>query len=930
MTAVEFRVLGDIEARVGDRPMDLGHARQRCVLVSLLIEANKPVSADQLLERIWGDRLPHRARGTLYSYLSRLRQVLESAEGVGIIRRSGGYVLVIEPEAVDLHRFHRLVAQARDGGDEHRALDLFGQALRLWRGEAFAGLDSPWLSGVRGTLERERLAAELDRNDLELKFGRHTDLLSGLSASAEAHPLDERLAGQLMLALYRCGRQADALEVFRSTRRRLAGELGIDPGPELTGLHQRILRGDEDLATPATRGPTGRNDLPGDIGDFTGRGAEVDRLLAAVAAGTGGSAMTVSIDGMAGVGKTTLAVHAARLLAGRYPDAQLFITLHGQADEQRPTDPLAALGTLLDAIGVPDSQIPDELEARSALWRAKLADRAALVVLDNVADAAQVRALLPGTANCLTLITSRRRLVDLEASCVVSLDVLSSVDAVALFTGIVGAERADAEPGVVAEAVELCGRLPLAIRIAASRLRTRPSWTVRRLADRLRKGQRRLAELAAGDRSVAAAFTLSYKHLSAGQQRLFRLLGLHRGPDIDPCAAAALADVDVYVAEDLLQDLVDVHLLQEPVSGRYQFHDLLREHAKNIGREIESEAEQEAALARVVDYYLHTAYAGERLMNPHAQPIELARPAPGCAPFPLTERAAARVWFDTEHGCLLAQQQLAAEHGWHAKVWQLAWVMSTFHLWRGHRLDDLTMWQAGLEAAERIGDPVVCALAHRYLGSACQRAGRPVEALEHLRRSLALAEQIGNVRAQATAHRYLAVAWAHQGDEELRARHINRALRLFQDLGDPSAEADLLNAMGWHDAQLGNYQSARRYCERALELNREHPNGQAEAATLDSLGHIAHHTGEHAEALGYLGDALVLFREAGNIVGQAIVLTHLGETQVALGHVEQARQAWGQALDLYQTQHRTQEPQRRLRDLLSTLDQQPDPPGAGI
>jgi DNA-binding SARP family transcriptional activator/tetratricopeptide (TPR) repeat protein len=607
---VEFRLFGGVEARVDGEPVDLGHARQRCVLAALLVEANQVVSVEQLTERVWAEHPPSSARNALHGYLGRLRTALGAAPGAEIGRHSGGYLLAVDRQAVDLHRFRGLLDKAR-AADDRRALECYRRAFQLWRGDLFAGLDTAWLDTVRAEVDEERLAAELDYTDVRLRCGQHAELLPALTGQAQTRPLDERLSAQLMLALYRSGRQAEALAHYEAARLRLADELGADPNPQLRELHQRILRGDPTLAL-ADAVP--RNDLPGDVADFTGRAEEVRQLLDAApeSAGAGMTVVISAIDGMAGIGKTTLALRAAHQLASRYPDGQLFVDLHGHTEGRRPVEPAGALASLLTAVGVPIEQIPDSVEDRASRWRAELARRNVLVVLDNAATPTQVRPLLPGTAGSLTLITSRRRLAELDVSCSVSLDLLPAADAITLFTRIVGQQRVGAEPDAVAEVARLCGYLPLALRIAAARLRARPAWSVGHLLDRLGAEQRRLAELATGDRSVAAAFALSYHQLTPELQRLFRLLGLVPGPHWDAHLAAALTDTTVADAEEGLEQLLDVHLLTQPAPGRYQLHDLLREHANTIAVREESPERRDAAMDRMLGYYRAAGAAAVR------------------------------------------------------------------------------------------------------------------------------------------------------------------------------------------------------------------------------------------------------------------------------------------------------------------------------
>jgi tetratricopeptide (TPR) repeat protein len=657
-------------------------------------------------------------------------------------------------------------------------------------------------------------------------------------------------------------------------------------------------------ARPVTVRPAAavRNDLPGDIADFAGREPELSRLLS-VRDGVAHTAPTAvvieAIDGMAGIGKTTLAIHAAHRLAGHYRDAQLFIDLHGHTCGQAPTTPAAALDTLLRALGVTADRIPHETDARAALWRAELAGRSILVVLDNAAEAAQVRPLLPGSPGTLLLITSRRRLIDLEAVHTLSLDVLPEATSIALFSGIVGDDRPAAEPDAVRDVVALCGHLPLAIRIAAARLRTRPVWTVAHLADRLRQAGRPLAELSAGDRSVAAAFALSYGHLDAARQRMFRLLGLNPGPDIDVPAAAALAAVDPAEAERLLESLVDDHLLQQPATGRFRFHDLVRQHAQATALADEPEPARTAALRRLIGFHLQTGHRGSRLLDQQHPPIDVGEPPPGCVPAPLPDDTAAMTWFDGNHQNVLAARQAAEDAGWDMWVWQLAWTLDNFHYRRGHLQANITSWLAGLAAAERLGDVAVQARAHRRLGLVYGPFGMPAEALHHLNRSLALAGEIGDTLGQAGVHFVLALHWTNEKDDERALEHATSAQELYGDLEDGKWESRAFALIGACLSRLGRHEEARCHAESGLAMCREGNDVYGEADALDSLAAIAGETGDHGEAMEQSRHALSLWRHLDNTYRQAGTLAAMGDAHQALGHPDQALEAWYQAVDLY-------------------------------
>ncbi len=561
---MQFHLLGVVDAVSGDHEVSLGHARQRCVLAVLLVEANRFVSVDQLMDRVWGDTPPQRGREALYSYLSRLRTVFSTETDVTIERQSRGYMLTVDAASVDLHQFRHLIDDARAANEDTRALTLFDQARRLWRGTPFADLDTPWLASVRATMEIERQAAELDRTDAALRCGQHAQLLAELTTRAAQLPFDERIAGQLMLALARTGRQAEALSAYQHTRQALLDHLGLEPGLELRHLHQRILTGDTQLVTPTPTEPAppaARPDLvvpfqlPADTIRFTGRTKHLAALLdldpGAEHPDNPGDPATVvvtAVEGMAGIGKTALAVHAAHRLADQFPDGVLFTDLRGFTPEVAPTKPELVLDQLLRGLGVPGPQIPPDLEGRIGLYRSVLARRRVLIVLDNAADETQLQPLLPATPTCRVIVTSRRRLAGLDDAIHLTLPVLNPVEAAGLFRSLVGNLAGPADQATIDQIAALCGRLPLAIRIAAARLRLAPAGSpatlCAELKDALGTGAG-LEWLSDGHRAIGAALAVSYRNLTADQQHAFRLAGLHPGASVEPYATAALADTTV-------------------------------------------------------------------------------------------------------------------------------------------------------------------------------------------------------------------------------------------------------------------------------------------------------------------------------------------------------------------------------------------------
>ena len=596
----EFRLLGPVEVHAAGRAVDIGPARQQGVLAALLCDVNRPVSVDHVVERVWGEsRLPERPRNAVYTYVSLLNRSLADVAPV-IVRRTHGYMIELDDAQLDLHRFRSLVEKARTARDG--AVALFEQAFALWRGEALPVLDTPWAESTRRALEAERIAAESELMDVQLSLGRHATLLAALAERCAASPLDERLAGQLILALFRSGRQADALHHYHRIRRQLAEELGTEPGHPLQLLYQRILTDDPALvvhgadplpnpATPLrlTAGPAALRQLPADVHGFVGRGDELDRLDALLDESQGiesGRGVVAAVCGAAGVGKTALAVHWAHGVADRFPDGQLYANLRGfDADRQMRTAG-EVIRDFLDTLGVPPASIPATLDARAALYRSMLAGKRILVVLDNARDSDQVRPLLPGAATAFTLVTSRDQLISLIATHgarPLAVDLLTRSEARELLAWRLGDGPAAAHPGAVSEIVAACAGLPLALTIAAARAQ-RTGFPLDALAAELRTDGQRLDVLDGGDPAsqVRAVFSWSYDTLSPRAARLFRLLAIDPGSDIAFGAALSLAGLSARELRRLLGELTRASLLIERAPGHYACHDLLLAYAREL------------------------------------------------------------------------------------------------------------------------------------------------------------------------------------------------------------------------------------------------------------------------------------------------------------------------------------------------------------
>jgi DNA-binding SARP family transcriptional activator/tetratricopeptide (TPR) repeat protein len=969
--AIEFRLLGEVRASVNGQPIDLGHARQRCVLAALLVDVNRVVPVDQLLDRIWAQRPPQRSRTTLSSYLSRLRQALAATSEVSLTRRDGGYMIAGEPMTIDLHRFRRLVGEARTDEDPARAAELFAEALRLWRGEAFAALETPWLTSVRQALDLERHAAELDRIDLALALGDHAVVLADVSRLAAAHPFDERVAGQAMLALYRCGRQADALFRYDEVRRRLAAELGADPSPPLRALHQRILTSDPTLAgpdaatatvlhgrsradpvprghhrgtadpidaidppaavnPPAAAGPTQAIDQPAAGGpasvagpteaagptvaprqlpppprSFTGRThelAELDSILAAAAPDRSPTTVVISaVSGTAGVGKTALALHWAHRVADRFPDGQLYVNLRGFDPGGSVMTVAEAVRGFLDALEVPPHRLPGGLDAQIGLYRSLTARRRMLVVLDNARDTAQVRPLLPGGPGCLVVVTSRDRLTGLvaaEGAQPVSLDLLTEYEAWDLLAERVGADRVAAEPGAATDIIERCARLPLALTIAAARAATRPRFPLAALARDLGDARSALRALAEADPTtdVRAAFACSYQALSRPAARLFRYLGLHPGPEITAAAAASLAGVWPEDVRATLTELTRAHLIVEATPHRYTFHDLLRAYAAELVETTEPEQKRDAVTRRLLDHYLHTAYAAVRLLEPQRERIDLDAASPGVHPEALADARQAIGWLMTEHEVLLGCVTRAADGGFDTHTWQLPWTLTALFERRRRWDDQVTIQTGAVAAARRLGDRAGQAYSHRNLARAHARLARYDEAYDHLHEAMDLFVALGDNAGQANTH--LSLSWTHdQQNQHAQALvHDRRALDLFREVADRLGQATALNNVGWRHGQLGRHLDAITYCRQALALYQEIGNGLGEANTWDSLGFVHSRLGDHDRAAECYRHAADRYRDNGHRYNEADALAQLGDALAAGGELDEAVRAWRAAL----------------------------------
>ncbi len=949
---MEFGLLGTLVVRDGTRYVPVSAPRQRVLLAALLLEAGRVVGLDALAEVLWEGQPPAGARGALHTAVQRLRSTLGPSGADLVETRAPGYLIKVDDGEFDVREFRALAARgqaAAVAGTWAQAASLLREALRLWRGEPLADVPSQLLRDREApAIKDQRLQALVTRIDADLHLGRHGEVLAELRQLVTAHPLQEQFHTQLMLSLYRSGRQADALAAYQDVRRVLAGELGIDPGPELRLLHERILAADSELLLAAGTEPSGsasatlsspaagRGDqaaaqenvvprqLPAATRHFTGRAEALKalRALAAEAAEASHTTVISVIDGTAGIGKTTLALHFAHKVAEQFPDGQLYVNLRGFDPAGPQMTSVEAIRLFLDALAVPAARIPASLDAQAALYRSLLVGKRMLVLLDNARDVDQVRPLLPAGPGCLVIVTSRSQLTSLvatEGASPLTLDVLTDAEAQELLSRCLGQERVADDPGAAGALIQLCARLPLALSIAAARTSSQPGLSLAALTAGLRDARSRLDALDAGHATanVRAVFSWSYKQLDPPAARLFRLLGLHAGPDISAAAAASMAGLPLDEGCRGLGELTRAHLLAEHVPGRFSCHDLLRAYAAELTQSADSEAERRAATGRMLDHYLHTAHPAALQLRLTGSPPVLAALQPGAEPERISDAGQALAWFEAERRVLMAATGRALEAGFDTHAWQLAWALSGFLDMRGRWHDWVLTEQIALAATERLGDRAAQAFAHQQFGYASARLGRYEDAHAHLGLALSIHDERGNHAGQAYVHNSLAITLSYQGRQEEALGHARQALESYTAAGDRPGQAEALNSVGWLSAVVGDHQQALSYCEQSLDLFRDLGSQEGEASALDSLGYAHQQAGQHAEAAACYQQALELHRAAGSRWGVGDTLGHLGDTCHAAGKPDEARTFWEEALAILEDLNHPEADQIRakLRDL---------------
>jgi DNA-binding SARP family transcriptional activator/Tfp pilus assembly protein PilF len=911
---LRIQVLGRVRGWRDGVELDLGPARRRAVFGLLVLAAGRPVTRGEMIGSLWGEQAPPSAVNVIHTHVKHLRRIVDpqrqpwSASAV-LPSVGDGYALNAAADAVDLARFRELnttAAEALRAGDSRRAAALFDQAMHLWQGTPLADLtflvDHPKVVA----LVAERQAALAQYAQAMVDIGAAAEVLPALEEAAVAQPLDEVVHAWLMLAYHAVGRRAKAFEVYATIRARLADELGIDPGPELASAHRAVLveaqPEDQPDALQVATHPIPAQ-LPADNAGFVGRASYLERLDEYLPQERGSPTTVVTVSGTAGVGKTTLVVHWAHRVADRFPDGQLYADLRGFGPTGLTRTTAETVRGFLDAFAVPTERIPVSVEAQLALYRSLLAGKQILVVLDNALDADHVRPLLPGSPGCLAIVTSRDRLTGLVATAgahPLVLGMLSRAEAHELLARRLGRARVLAEASAVEDLIACCARLPLALAVVAAQAAVQPRRTLTAIVRKLRATPGGLDALTDHDPStdVRPAFSWSYQTLGPSAARLFRLLGLHSGPDVAPEAAASLAGVSIVDADAALAELCRAQLVVEHTPGRFTTHDLLRAYAAELACHHDSDGDRAGALGRVLDHYLHTALDADRLLFPHRDRIAPPDARPGVVGVKLSSHADAMSWFTGEHATLLAAVRRAHAAGFDTHAWQLASAMDTYLLWRGHWQDQLANHSLGLDAATRSADAAGQAYAHRRLGRTYHALGEPATALAHCRRALDLFGELGDQAGQAHTHVGFGMVYERDGLHAAALSHTEQALQLFRLAGHVAGQASTLNNLGWCHAQLGEFESALACCQEALALQQEMGDRDGEAATWDSLAYAQHRLGRYDDAIRCYQRAIEQRRELGDRYYEARSLVGLGEAYEESGDLAGARDVRERALTI--------------------------------
>ncbi|MDX6740587.1 AfsR/SARP family transcriptional regulator [Actinocorallia sp. A-T 12471] len=894
-----IRLLGPLELSWRGSTHPLGSLREQKVLAALLLECGRPVSADALIAQVWDDDAPEQARETLISYLSRARRRLARATGdaVQIRAHAGTYTVVVadHEDVIDLFRFRRLRRQAvsiAESGDGDKALTLFAAAEAECGAEPLAGLSGSWTQRIRLGLAEEIRAARLERIEVELRLGRHADVIGELHRLLARHPEDERLVGHLMVALYRCDRQADALRVYQETRRLLRDSYGSEPGSRLRDLHQKILRQDLDLAVTPMYRRTGRADqprtLPPPPDGFTGRAAEL-----AVLTGRPGPGTTVDvIAGMPGVGKSALASYAAHQLSRQYPDAQLYLNLREHEPGGSPLSPSAALAELLRMLDVPPTRLPDALPRRAELWQREIAHRRLVVVLDDVTDPAQIAPILPRGQGSRVLVTTRRRLRSLTGVRRVNLDVLTSEEARTLFVRTAGQPEDDP---VAAQIVARLGNLPLAIKLAAASLRdTYANDAAALMADLVSSGPG--DDEWHTDSALNAAFELSYQQLTERQRRLLRQIAASPCPRITERSAAVLTEVPAEEVRADLEALVEHHLLSGEARDGYALHDLTRLFARDRGVREGRTGEHRRGIERLASYYLDVTREADRALHPHRRRTK--NPGKADSSPPASEAAYRELLAGEWRNILTVAQHTVRQEG-KRKGADLAIAISTYLETSGLWEECASCVRMALTAYRSLDEPRGVAQAMFELGHVLFRTGHHGAALDNFREAGSLFRSLADRGAEAETLDWMGIVhWSNGRIREALAHH-QEAHVIYLGVGDVRGEAEALGHSGIAYCHLGRYPEAVESFTASLAIFRRIGDLRGEAMTLNNLGEVHRRRGLHRDAVDRYREAMAIYETITGRQALAIVQNNLGRIEHYKGNHREALRRYRHALSTF-------------------------------
>ncbi|NRN65935.1 Transcriptional regulator [Kibdelosporangium sp. 4NS15] len=912
-SAVRFALLGPLRAWRHGAEIDLGPPQQRLLLALLLVNGGKPVSLDSLVDLLWEDEPPSSAVNVVHRYVGTLRRLFEPdlptrATGSWLIREAGSYRLAVTAESSDVVEYRQNTARARrlaEAGAQREAVSAYLAGLKLWQGRVAHGVVAPARAkAIFLDLDHEGCQVVCEAADVALECGRAADLVPFLRMAVSLDEYNEAMQARLMRVLAATGNQAAALRTYETIRDKLADDLGVDPGPELTGAFREVLTSPAPDETPLIAPVVRPAQLPPDLPAFAGRSAELRQLESWLPDQPRGL-VTIAIDGMPGAGKTTLAVHWAHRVADRFPDGQLYINMRGFDPDHAQLTAAEALRGLLDALGINTSRIPATVDAQSALYRSVLSNRRVLVLIDNAREVADIRPLLPASAGCLVIVTSRNRLAGLvaaEGAQAMTLHALSAEEARETLIRRLGREKVEHEAEAVEEIIALCGRLPLALAIVAARAAAYPHFPLSAIIAKLKQAKGTLQGFRDddGELDVHTAFSWSYRILSTEAARLFRLLSVHIGAETSVGAAASIGGLPVGRAQALLDELTRIRFLTEHEPGRYLAHDLIRTYAVEQRMELDSAQDTHEALGRLLDYYVHNTYQAYLRLPPHQVFPPPPPPRPGVPIVDIPDQAAALNWFAAERHVIGLLVKTAAEHGFLPYTWYLAITIQHYYQRRGLAHEWESAASTALAAAILADDTYVLARMHRSMAGAQWLLKRPERALEHLKRTEELLAELDDTSGFPYVYSNYGTVLADMGRAEEAAEYHRKALDLYEQTGDRKGQAISLQVLATHAGQLGHNEDALDLADRAMEIYRAIGDRHGEGNSWEALGRIHIALGDHQRAVHSLKQAVEIYREVHALAEAANVLILLGDTMNTSTATREAISAWQTALAIFE------------------------------